>query len=263
MTARNRELVNLGLVGLLTAAGFASVYIAALGASSRPPRSPTRRSSSPSSSIAHVVLRVAAPARRPVPAPARRAPVRARDHRALPDRARAGLPAGSLGRRRRRPSSPASSSSCATTASWTTSSTSSASRRSCSSSCRRCPCIGRTINGATLWVDFGGPLVFQPGELAKVLLRRSSWPATCATTARCSPTAPRARAGLPSPKHLGPAAPHLGRRDARALPDPRPGRRRSSTSRSSSSCSTRRPRAGRSSPPGSPSSSRAPSPSTR
>ena len=31
------------------------------------------------------------------------------------------------------------------------------------------PVIGRTINGATLWVDFGGPLVFQPGELAKVL----------------------------------------------------------------------------------------------
>ena len=28
MTLRNRELVNLGLVGLLTAAGFASVYIA-------------------------------------------------------------------------------------------------------------------------------------------------------------------------------------------------------------------------------------------
>jgi cell division protein FtsW (lipid II flippase) len=30
------------------------------------------------------------------------------------------------------------------------------------------PGVGRTINGATLWVDVG-PLVFQPGELAKVL----------------------------------------------------------------------------------------------
>lgn len=31
------------------------------------------------------------------------------------------------------------------------------------------PGIGRTINGATLWVDLG-PFVFQPGELAKVLI---------------------------------------------------------------------------------------------
>lgn len=31
------------------------------------------------------------------------------------------------------------------------------------------PGIGRTINGATLWVDLG-PFVFQPGELAKVMI---------------------------------------------------------------------------------------------
>ena len=31
------------------------------------------------------------------------------------------------------------------------------------------PFIGRTIN-ATLWVDFGGGIVFQPGELAKVFI---------------------------------------------------------------------------------------------
>ncbi len=31
------------------------------------------------------------------------------------------------------------------------------------------PGLGRTINGATLWVDLG-PFVFQPGELAKVLI---------------------------------------------------------------------------------------------
>ena len=37
------------------------------------------------------------------------------------------------------------------------------------SSCRRFPGLGRTINGASLWVGFGG-VVFQPGEFAKVLL---------------------------------------------------------------------------------------------
>jgi cell division protein FtsW (lipid II flippase) len=63
--------------------------------------------------------------------------------------------------------------------------------------------IGRTINGATLWVDFGGPLVFQPGELAKVLFvvflagylrdNREMLSYGAAGQGR-----------LPSPKHLGP-----------------------------------------------------------
>ena len=43
---------------------------------------------------------------------------------------------------------------------------SSASSRSC---CRSFPGIGKTINGARLWVGIG-PLNFQPGEAAKVLL---------------------------------------------------------------------------------------------
>jgi cell division protein FtsW (lipid II flippase) len=65
------------------------------------------------------------------------------------------------------------------------------------------PVIGRTINGATLWVDFGGPLVFQPGELAKVLFvvflagylrdNREMLSYGAAGQGR-----------LPSPKHLGP-----------------------------------------------------------
>ena len=68
---------------------------------------------------------------------------------------------------------------------------------------RRCRVIGRTINGATLWVDFGGPLVFQPGELAKVLFvvflagylrdNREMLSYGAAGQGR-----------LPSPKHLGP-----------------------------------------------------------
>ena len=65
------------------------------------------------------------------------------------------------------------------------------------------PVVGRTINGATLWVDFGGPLVFQPGELAKVLFviflagylrdNREMLSYGAAGQGR-----------LPSPKHLGP-----------------------------------------------------------
>jgi cell division protein FtsW (lipid II flippase) len=65
------------------------------------------------------------------------------------------------------------------------------------------PFIGRTINGATLWVDFGGGLVFQPGELAKVLfviflagyLRDNREMLSYGTAGQ---------GRLPSPKHLGP-----------------------------------------------------------
>ena len=65
------------------------------------------------------------------------------------------------------------------------------------------PYIGRTINGATLWVDFGGGIVFQPGELAKVLfviflagyLRDNREMLSYGTAGQ---------GRLPSPKHLGP-----------------------------------------------------------
>ena len=62
------------------------------------------------------------------------------------------------------------------------------------------PGLGRTINGATLWVDFG-PFVFQPGEIAKVLLV-----VFVASYLRDRREALRGEgpARLPSPKHLGP-----------------------------------------------------------
>jgi cell division protein FtsW (lipid II flippase) len=62
------------------------------------------------------------------------------------------------------------------------------------------PGLGRTINGATLWVGVGD-LIFQPGEFAKVLLvvflagyLRDNRELLAGT----------GRFGIPSPKHLGP-----------------------------------------------------------
>ncbi len=124
------------------------------------------------------------------------------------------------------------------------------------------PYIGRTINGATLWVDFGGGLVFQPGELAKVFFvvflagylrdNRELLSYGAAGQGR-----------LPSPEAPGTPAAHLGRRDAGALPDARPGRCASllrhlprDALRGDRALVVRRRRARRSSSP-------APSPSTR
>lgn len=63
------------------------------------------------------------------------------------------------------------------------------------------PGIGRTINGATLWVDLG-PLVFQPGELAKVLL--VVFLAGYLRDNREMLSYGVGAGRLPSPKHLGP-----------------------------------------------------------
>lgn len=63
------------------------------------------------------------------------------------------------------------------------------------------PGIGRTINGATLWVDIG-PLVFQPGELAKILLVVFLAGYLRDNREMLSYGAGAGR--LPSPKHLGP-----------------------------------------------------------
>ncbi|MCY4087338.1 MAG: FtsW/RodA/SpoVE family cell cycle protein [Actinomycetia bacterium] len=62
------------------------------------------------------------------------------------------------------------------------------------------PGLGRTINGATLWIDLG-PFVFQPGEIAKVLLV-----VFLASYLRDHRESLRGdgSARLPSLKHLGP-----------------------------------------------------------
>ena len=44
------------------------------------------------------------------------------------------------------------------------------------------PVLGITINGARIWINLG-PLSFQPGEVAKVMLVHRSSPATSCCTA--------------------------------------------------------------------------------
>jgi cell division protein FtsW (lipid II flippase) len=63
------------------------------------------------------------------------------------------------------------------------------------------PGLGRTINGANLWVGVGG-LAFQPGEFAKVLL--VIFLAGYLRDNRELLSMGSARHGLPSPKHFGP-----------------------------------------------------------
>lgn len=63
------------------------------------------------------------------------------------------------------------------------------------------PGLGATINGATLWVRLG-PIAFQPGELAKVLL--VVFLAGYLRDKREVLSRGLGRAGIPSPKHGGP-----------------------------------------------------------
>jgi cell division protein FtsW (lipid II flippase) len=62
------------------------------------------------------------------------------------------------------------------------------------------PGLGRTINGASLWVKLG-PIAFQPGELAKVLL--VVFLAGYLRDKREVLSTGLGRIGLPSPKHAG------------------------------------------------------------
>jgi cell division protein FtsW (lipid II flippase) len=63
------------------------------------------------------------------------------------------------------------------------------------------PGLGATINGASLWVRLG-PIAFQPGELAKVLV--VVFLAGYLRDTREALASGLGRIGLPSPKHAGP-----------------------------------------------------------
>ncbi len=63
------------------------------------------------------------------------------------------------------------------------------------------PGLGHTVNGATLWVKLG-PIAFQPGEFAKVLL--VVFLAGYLRDNRELLSIGSARFGIPSPKHFGP-----------------------------------------------------------
>ncbi len=199
LSLRNRELLNLLLVGLLTAAGFASVYMA-------------RQSVLSTASLsyaafffalfvaAHVVVRMAAPRSDPYLLPIaglltaigvtmiyRIEPDRAfrqglwivvgvvlftalvllvRDHRKL-DRLKYTLGVAAIALL----VLPA------------------------------LPLLGETVNGATLWVRLG-PITFQPGEFAKVLL--VVFLAGYLRDNRELLSMGFGRLGVPSPKHFGP-----------------------------------------------------------
>ena len=119
--------------------------------------------------VAHLAVRALRTQRRPDAAAARRAAQRHRLRDDLAPRPRPRAHPGRVDRRRRRrvrdharrraPHPHARALPLHVPAS-------SASSRSC---CRSLPGIGKTINGARLWVGIG-PLNFQPGEAAKVLL---------------------------------------------------------------------------------------------
>jgi cell division protein FtsW (lipid II flippase) len=199
LSLRNRELLNLLLVGLLTAAGFASVFMA-------------RQSVLSTASLsyaafffalfvaAHLVVRTAAPRSDPYLLPIaglltaigvtmiyRIEPDRAlrqglwivagvtlftalillvRDHRKL-DRLKYTLGVAAIGLLLL----PA------------------------------LPVVGETVNGATLWVRLG-PIAFQPGEFAKVLL--VVFLAGYLRDNREMLSMGFGRLGVPSPKHFGP-----------------------------------------------------------
>ena len=231
MTYRNRELLNLVAVGLLTGIGFASVYIARQSEVSRglalvrrvlhrplPRRAPRRP--------------VHRPLRGPVPAADGRAPDRRRADRDLPARSRRRVPAGTVGRDRGRlplahPDRPAPGLPRARALQVPV-----RPRRDRAARCSRRSPGSAPRSTARASGCASGSLSVPAGRDREADADRlpGRLPARQARGAR-----PGAAEGLRA------AAPDLGRRDARARPDERPRAARSSTSGSSSACSTSRP----------------------
>ena len=199
MTARNRELLNLLLVGALTAAGFASVYIA---------RQTVLSSASLSYAAfflalflaAHLVVRFTLPRADPYLLPIAgllTAIGLTMIYRIEPDRAfRQGLwivggvalfaALALLLREHRRLDAFKYTLGIAAIALLLL---------------PRLPLVGETVNGATLWVRIG-PIAFQPGEFAKILL--VLFVASYLRDNREMLSLGFGRLGMPSPKHFGP-----------------------------------------------------------
>ena len=199
MTARNRELLNLLLVGALTAAGFASVYIA---------RQTVLSSASLSYAAfflalffaAHLVVRFTLPRADPYLRPIAgllTAIGLTMIYRIEPDRAsrqRLWIVGGValfaalalLLREHRRLDAFKYTLGIAAIALLLL---------------PRLPLVGETVNGATLWVRIG-PIAFQPGEFAKILL--VLFVASYLRDNREMLSLGFGRLGMPSPKHFGP-----------------------------------------------------------
>ena len=153
---------------------------------------------------AHIVLRLDAAARRPVPLPARRAAGLLRPGDDLPDRRRARARAGAVVRHRARRCSPRRSSCCATTACWSATATRSPSVGIGLLLLPRVPGIGARSTAPT-WRSSSAR---SPSSRRSSPRSRSSssWPATCATRARCWSPGRAASLGVTIPplKHFGP-----------------------------------------------------------
>ena len=202
MSLRNRELAApRSLVGVADRPRLRERLHRPPVGRSRPRRSPISRSSSASTSRPISSRGSCCPYADPYLLPLGGAPHRHRPDDDLPDRPRPRAPPGALAGRRDRRCSPSAPCSFATTGRSTASSTSSGRARVVLLVLPALPGLGRTINGSSLWIELG-PIAFQPGELAKVLM--VVFLAGYLRDKREVLSGGLGRFGLPSLKHFGP-----------------------------------------------------------